>query len=182
MKKNLIFAAILASLSLSVHAGETGTATVSPAIAAPVHANVDSTVFTEACLHLDQASLTLKKNGKTLSLVCQTPDGGNVVIAVVNSDDHGDEGTAGIHQTAQMNGSAIFDLINSLNTIPIQTISVTQNKECGEKLLAAPTTANYGDVQVVFNHQNFSATCDVPSNPFKTGLKALGSFLTKQAE
>lgn len=142
---------------------------------------VDIIKFNKACAHLDQWRVTLtwlKKNDETISLICETEDGGSVGVTTTEN-----EATVTIHQTTQMNGKAITTLDNSFNiVIPL---SFPSDDKCAAKVKEATEaqgSGNFGDVKIKFNSQVFEATCqDAPApstNPIKSSLKAISSFLT----
>lgn len=139
---------------------------------------VDVEKFIKACAQLDPATVILKRNGKNISLICQSEDGGSVGVIVTEN-----EATVALHQSIQMNGNLISALDNSFNIVAPFTQN-SANEKCAQKVKeAAQGSGNYGDVKIKFNAQIFEATCqDAPagltSNPIKSSLKALGSFLT----
>lgn len=200
MKKNLILAAILATLSLSVHAADpvphssdvTASLFAQAAEArAPLpmplpgeagfYFYLDVNKFREACFHLDSVEMTTKfRDGKTIFVACKTPDGGSVGVTTTEK-----EATVAIHQTAQMSGNAITALDNSVNAVvPLSSFTLTTaNKKCAEKVKEAQDSGdsvNYGDVKIEFSATKFEATCeDAPAasaNPVSKALQSITSL------
>lgn len=138
---------------------------------------VDIIKFDKACAHLDQWRVTLtrlKNNDKTISLICETEDGGSVGVTTTEN-----EASIVIRQTKQMNGNAIVELNNSFN-IAAPAFS-TNDEKCVEKIKEARETGNYGDVKIKFNPHVFEATCRSTCpvlSSFEASFKALDNFLT----
>lgn len=138
---------------------------------------VDLNKFEKACAHLDQWRVTLtrlKNNDKTISLICETEDGGSVGVTTTEN-----EASIIIRQTKQMNGNAIAELNNSFNiTAPVFS---PNDEKCVEKIKEARETGNYGDVKIKFNPHVFEATCQLTCpvlSSFEANFKALDNFLT----
>lgn len=197
MKKNLILAAILATLSLSVHAADpvphssdvTASLFAQAAEAyAPLlmplpgeagfYSYLDVNKFREACFHLDSVEMTTNfRDGKTIFVACKTPDGGSVGVTTTEK-----EATVAIHQTAQMSGNAITALDNSVNAVvSLSSFTLTTaNMKCAEKVKEAQDSGNYGDVKVKLSATKFEATCeDAPAasaNPVSKALQSITSL------
>lgn len=141
---------------------------------------VDLNKFEKACAHLDQWRVTLtrlKNNDKTISLICETEDGGSVGVTTTEN-----EATVSIHQTTQMNGKAITTLNNSFNIVV--PLSFPIDDKCAEKIkeaTEAKDSGSFGDVKIKFNPHGFEATCQSTCpvlSSFEANFKALDNFLT----